>query len=327
MIKGERPYELALFTGAGGGLLGSRLLGWRTICYVEREPYPVEVLKARIKDGYLDDAPIWDDVRTFDGRPWAGLVDVISAGFPCQPWSTAGKQLGELDERNLWPDTLRIIREVRPQWVLLENVANLLSRLYIQQIFGDLAESGCDARWDCIPAAAVGAPHIRDRAWIVAHSRSESGGLQLQQREDRPEAVRGGEALAHSNGVGRQTEVGLPDEQSLSVWSGRDVPDANGVQHKGGPSSIKREASEIVRSHSESERCDGWAGVQATSEQAGRLWVEGNCPWWAVEPNVGRVANGVAHRVDRLAAIGAGQVPAVVGTAWRLLSGLKGRTS
>lgn len=166
-------YELALFAGTGGGLLASHwLLGWNAVCYVERDPYCIGVLQQRISDGLLSDAPIWDDVQSFDGRPWAGCVDIITAGFPCQPYSGAGKRAGHLDQRNLWPDTVRIIGEVQPEWVLLENVARLLTYDYVGEIFSDLATGGYDLRWDCIPAAAVGAPHIRDRVWIVGHAHS-----------------------------------------------------------------------------------------------------------------------------------------------------------
>jgi DNA (cytosine-5)-methyltransferase 1 len=93
--------ELALFAGIGGGILGGQLLGWRTICYVENNAYCTEVLKARIQEGYLCDAPIWGDIRTFDGHPWAGSVDVITAGFPCQPFSVAGTQESK-DDLELW---------------------------------------------------------------------------------------------------------------------------------------------------------------------------------------------------------------------------------
>jgi len=150
--------ELSLFSGAGGGLLGTtHLLGWRTVCYVEWDAYAVEVIKARIRDGYLHDAPIWNDAFTFDGRPWAGLVDVVTAGFPCQPFSVAGKGLAENDPRNGWPAVIRILREVRPRFALLENVPNLLAKPYARVIFGELAEAGFDARWDCISAAELGA--------------------------------------------------------------------------------------------------------------------------------------------------------------------------
>ncbi|MFH2127890.1 MAG: DNA cytosine methyltransferase, partial [Pseudomonadota bacterium] len=151
-------YELALFAGGGGGLLGSKLLGWKTVCYVENNKYCCEIIKARIKDGLLEDAPIWDNVATFDGHAWAGAVDIVSAGFPCQPFSTAGHMRAGRDERNLWPETIRVIEEVRPGWCLLENVPGLLAGRhgYFAQILLDLARRGFTARWGCLPAAAVG---------------------------------------------------------------------------------------------------------------------------------------------------------------------------
>lgn len=166
--------ELSLFSGAGGGLLATKhLLGWQTVCYVEKDKLSQKIIQARISDGVLDDAPIWDDVTTFDGEQWRGIVDCISAGFPCQPYSRAGKGLGSTDERNLWPDTFRIIREVKPQWVLLENVSSLLSYDYVRRIFADLAEEGFDIGWTCISAFDVGAPHLRERLWIVAYANGD----------------------------------------------------------------------------------------------------------------------------------------------------------
>ena len=119
--------ELSLFSGYGGFSLGLRLAGLqtRTVAYVEWEKYPQEILKARIKDGYLSDAPIFADISSFRGEQFRGLVDIITAGFPCQPHSVAGLQRGANDDRNKWPDTLRVIREVAPRYVLLENVAGI----------------------------------------------------------------------------------------------------------------------------------------------------------------------------------------------------------
>jgi DNA (cytosine-5)-methyltransferase 1 len=231
--------ELALFAGAGGGLLGSLLLGWKPICAVEKEPYCREVLLRRQRDGMLPLFPIWDDIRTFDGRPWCGLVDVITAGFPCQPWSVAGRREGETDARNLWPETIRVICEVEPQFCLLENVPGLLgAHGYFGRILGDLAEGGFDACWDCIPASAVGANHQRDRVWILANPNSQ-----------RFKNVQGGKK----------------DAESPRKRTTRDTS------------------------------------------------------WWDIEPNVGRVAYGVAFRVDRLRALGNGQVPGVVEKAWNRL--------
>ena len=163
--------ELSLFSGVGGGLLGTRhLLGWRTVCYVEWDAYAIEVIKARIKDGYLDDAPIWDDAFTFDGKPWRGGVDIVTAGFPCQPFSTAGKGLAEADPRNGWPAVIRILREVRPRFALLENVPGLIPKPYYRRILGDLVEAGFDIEQDCISAKEIGANHKRERLWFVAHA-------------------------------------------------------------------------------------------------------------------------------------------------------------
>jgi DNA (cytosine-5)-methyltransferase 1 len=259
--------ELALFAGAGGGLLATKwFLGWRTVCYVENELYRIEVLKARIRDGLLDDAPIWDDARTFDGRPWRGCVDIVTAGFPCQPFSVAGKMEAQNDERNLWPDTIRVINEVKPEWCLLENTPGLLSGRhgYFGQILADLAEGGYDAIWKVLSAAEVGAPHRRDRVWIVAHT---NDAIRTFKRKDRRMGWK-----RESN-----EDVANPDQQ-------------------GPPEHLPLGAS------------------QDAGDRTSKL-----PSWWEAEPQLGRVADGLAHRVVRLAAIGDGQVPAVVAAVWRLL--------
>jgi DNA (cytosine-5)-methyltransferase 1 len=164
--------ELALFAGAGGGILGGHLLGWRTVCAVEWEPYPASVLAARQNDGFLPPFPIWDDVQTFDGKPWRGIVDVVSGGFPCQDISAAGGGAGIEGERSgMWREMARIICEVRPKFVFVENSPMLTSR-GLGRVLGDLAKMGFDARWGVLGAADVGGPHQRDRIWIVANSRS-----------------------------------------------------------------------------------------------------------------------------------------------------------
>jgi len=115
--------ELALFAGAGGGILGGKLLGWRTVCAVELEPYPASVLIQRQNDGILPAFPVWDNIRTFDGTPWRGLVDVVSGGFPCQDISSAGKGAGiEGTRSGLWKEMARIIHEVRPKCIFCPNM-------------------------------------------------------------------------------------------------------------------------------------------------------------------------------------------------------------
>lgn len=268
-------YELALFAGAGGGLLGSALLGWRAVCYVEHNAHCVKVLKQRIADGMLDEAPIWDDAETFDGHPWSGSVDIITAGFPCQPFSVAGTRRGADDERNAWPATIRIIREVRPRYCLLENVPALRCTVrgessYFGTILGDLAASGYDSRWDCIPASAIGADHQRDRVWIVATD-TKGGGRAGINLPIRPR--------------------GSCETTADAGWRGAAVADASSA---------------------------GLALGEATGQPRGICAIE-RPTWWDIEPAVGRVANGVADRVERIRAIGNGQVPAVVPAVWRLL--------
>jgi len=160
--------EISLFTGAGGGLLGGHLLGWEPVAFVEYEAYPQKVLKARIADGSLPDVPVFGDVRDFDGTQWKGKVDVLSGGFPCQPFSVAGKRAAVDDPRNMWPETIRVLRECEAPEAFFENVPGLLTggHGYFGTILKDINEAGYSAVWDCVGGAAVGAPHRRDRLWI-----------------------------------------------------------------------------------------------------------------------------------------------------------------
>ena len=175
--------ELALFAGAGGGILGGHLLGWRCVCAVEHDPYAIAVLVSRQNDGILPPFPIWDDVRTFDGRPWRGMVDVVSGGFPCQDISVNGKGEGIAGERSgLWSEMLRICKEVCPGKIFVENSPMLVSR-GLATVLWDLADMGYDAKWGCVSAHDVGAPHRRERIWIVAHADSigREGNMRKQQ--------------------------------------------------------------------------------------------------------------------------------------------------
>jgi len=169
--------ELALFAGVGGGILGGKLLGWRTVCAVEYEPYAAAVLAKRQNDGILQPFPIWDDVRTFDGKPWRGIVDVVSGGFPCQDISSAGQGSGISGERSgLWSEMSRIISEVRPEYALVEN-SPILTIRGLGTVLGDLAEMGYNARWGVLGAHHTGMAIQRDRIWIVASSSKKHGGV------------------------------------------------------------------------------------------------------------------------------------------------------
>ncbi len=269
--------ELALFAGAGGGILGGRLIGWRTVCAVEIDPYARRVLLARQDDGCLEPFPIWDDVCTFDGRPWAGLVDVVSGGFPCQDISCAGKGGGIAGSRSgLWREMARIIGEVRPRFAFVENSPVLTSR-GLGTVLGDLAALGYDATWGVLGACDAGAPHRRERIWITAES--DCHGRQAGQAESQ----RGATLQPH-------TEAGCED-----------VADAY-IEHEQG----------LVTSDTNSEDRSQQGKRPAGPRRNG-------VGWWATEPDMGRVAHGVAYRVDRLRCLGNGQVPAVARLSWETL--------
>jgi DNA (cytosine-5)-methyltransferase 1 len=175
--------ELHLFAGAGGGILGGILLGHTCVCAVEIEPYPRAVLLQRQRDGILPRFPIWDDVTTFDGKPWRGLVDVVCGGFPCQDISAAGTGAGIEGERSgLWREMERIIGEVQPRYVLVENSPMLTIR-GLGRVLGGLSEMGYDAEWGTMFAADVGLPHLRERIWILAYA-VQDGRIRTDESDD-----------------------------------------------------------------------------------------------------------------------------------------------
>ena len=221
--------ELALFAGAGGGILAGEMLGWRTVCAVEWEPYPASVLIARQNDKVLPAFPIWDDVQTFDGRPWRGIVDVVSGGFPCQAYSTAAAGRNTADD--LWPEMRRIVADVAPGYVFAENV----SRVAIDQAGDDCESMGYKTKALQLSAANMGADHIRKRYWLFAYADNK------------------GEFLRYINAKTRWLQ-----KLGHGIW--KDYPESL------------------------------------------------------------RMVDGVAARVDRLKAIGNGQVPLCAATAWQILS-------
>ena len=316
--------ELSLFSGAGGGVLGTQLLGWETIGYVEYNEYCQRVIRQRIEDGYLDEAPIFSDVNAFISEGYAdaykGMVGVISAGFPCQPFSVAGKKAAKDDPRNCWPQTLDIIRRVRPRYCLLENVGGLLSRKhrYFETILKDLAESGYDAWWKVISAAEVGGPHKRDRLWIVAHSNSSR---KLQSEGSKQDEWRwagyGSQALADSNPryIGQKEEV--RSRRYTSEPSSEDMAHTSGIRLEEHGHSQAEDAIERSKEVSDTSS-SGLEGRELPIGEEEAYTTTGSTCWWDTEPRVGRVANGMAHRVDRLKALGNGQVPAVAATAFKV---------
>lgn len=156
--------ELACFAGAGGGLLASRLLGWRPICAIEWNPSAAAILVARQADGSLEPFPIWDDIRSFDGRPFRGRTDIVSGGFPCQGYSTAAAGNNTADD--LWPEQRRVVADVAPGYVFAENV----QRRAINRAADDLEAMGYQTLALSLSAADLGADHVRPRHWVLAYA-------------------------------------------------------------------------------------------------------------------------------------------------------------
>jgi DNA (cytosine-5)-methyltransferase 1 len=300
--------ELALFAGAGGGILGGHLLGWRTVCAVEWEAYPASVLCARQNDGLLPPFPIWDDVQTFDGKPWRGIVDVVSGGFPCQDISAAGKGAGIDGERSgMWGQMARIISEVRPQYAFIENSPMLTSR-GLERVLADLAKMGFDAEWGVFSAADVGANHIRERIWICAKQReffSHSKHNRFRRGEQQPQS------LEETNGTMADSRCELWSEGNSAQLDSETQIRTHGSIHNQSSSQGQVSNSNLPQQQGRSIS----SGIY--SENA----YFGNSRWWQTEPDVGRMADGVAAGVDRLKAIGNGQVPLCAATAWNILKG------
>jgi DNA (cytosine-5)-methyltransferase 1 len=244
----------------------------------------------------LEPFPVWDDVRTFDGKPWRGSIDVISGGFPCQDISAAGKGEGIDGARSgLWSEFARIIREIRPRFAFVENSPMLTSR-GLGRVLGDLAEMGFDAEWCVLGADDAGAPHRRKRIWVLAADPDELGRGAESQR------IGGGQNPAQPWDDGEKELMA----DAARIQQGREEQRAERER--------TREGGEQV-SDAYEERRDG-----RTREAWTRWWRQSqDIAWWLSEPALGRVAHGMANRVDRLKALGNGQVPAVAALAWRIL--------
>jgi DNA (cytosine-5)-methyltransferase 1 len=233
-------------------------------------------------------------------------VDVICGGFPCQPHSLAGKRAGASDERDLWPHFARLIRACQPRWIVAENVPGLLSSdagRFFGTVLGDLAACGYDAEWDCLPASAFGAPHRRDRVWIVAYPRRGCG-----EHWGASEHVSQAQSGVSEEGI-------VPRDGVFIGHRSADVADANQSRsQRWERAELHERASERVAgsrgasvADADAERWDGRSRIFGTGR--GRELTHSG--WWEPEPNVGRVAHGVSARVDRLKGLGNAIVPQI----------------
>lgn len=292
---------LSLFSGGGLGDYGLTLAGMEIVGQVEIDDYCQEILNLR-----WPDVPKWKDIREVKGKEilerCGGAIDIISGGFPCQPFSTAGRRLGEKDERNLWEHMHRIICEVRPRWVLAENVPGLLS-ISDGRVFGkvvsDLAQSGYDVEWDCVPASAIGAPHQRDRVWIVAHSMHGSGGSEFgKQQKERPKITNssGERNVANTKSAGQLRKKQL--ENDCQGERKRQSPDD--INKKSEIRSKNATHGQLRNIGIENNAMGNAFGVRRerdTRWRPGAIFANGHIrgsesEWWKSEPGMGGSAHG-----------------------------------
>lgn len=272
---------LALFAGVGGLELGIKQLfpKSRIVCFVEREVYASAVLVSKMEKGEIHEAPIWDDITTFDGSIFSGKVDFITAGFPCQPWSNAGKLQKTQDDRWLWNDIERVICEVRPRFLFLENVAGFLNG-GIDPVLRSLASIGFDAEWGCLKVSEVGGNHHRNRIFIFGYLPNSNGFTNHNRRNN---SIIQKSIFERSLNIRRSygNEWKLQSIKQKGIFT--NVVNSNGKR-------LERQRKKPIR-----------------IKQKLRYAIDSS--WWETESSVCRVVDGLANRVDRLRACGNGVVP------------------
>ena len=335
-----------LFAGIGGGLLADLILGHRPVVAVEWDAYACKVLRERAADGWFPGLSVWEgDVRLFDPSEYTGVVDCIHAGFPCQDISVAGKQAGvsEGTRSGLYREVLRIACLVRPKQLFLENVSAILSN-GLGTVLGDLAALGYDCRWLCVRASDVGAPHHRDRWFLLANANGDDGrasGMGQDARADGRDEFGGlGRVLSDTNNDrcrdGSVQHIGGQLEPSANAGN-----DGEEVVMADAKCSTTNEQSEFSMQRGWPDKAEqvGVGGCTrnedvADTDSAQRQRNErtkrgeqeytdiGGAGWWSVEPELGRVAHGVPNRVGQLKGYGNAQVPIQAAAAYRLLGGI-----
>lgn len=274
--------HLDLFAGIGGFSLAARMAGWETVAHCEINPYCQQVLHK-----HFPNAKLHADIKELDGTQYRGTVDIITGGFPCQPYSLAGKRRGKDDERHLWPEMRRVYREVAPSWIVGENVRGLVNwngGLVFEEVQADLESDGYEVIAGLLPAAGVSAPHKRDRVWFVAHTRGD-GYQRWKIGGDRCEESK-------SQGVRQERE-----------WFRTNVERTAPEGYAANPNDVG------LQGRSASARSEETGGYTQP------LYALGDCPsYWDNFPTksgVCRGNDGVPNRVDRIKALGNAIVPQV----------------
>ena len=331
---------LDLFSGIGGFSLGLEAAGMETVAFCEKDAFCRKVLAQ-----HWPNMPIHEDIRDLDGQSYRGTVDVVCGGFPCQPFSVAGLRQGKDDDRHLWPEMLRVIRECQPRWVIGENVSGFI-RMALDDVCADLEREGYEVRTFVLPACAVDARHRRDRVWIVGYTGSENRRRDTDGRRSQGVEVGGllleeAGRLEVSDSVDRSSaDVAHPDELGLEEHGHREPTQpvkagqrSRSVAHTNSQRELQREGSQpeigrwsgngseegrnVPDPHDQGlqrrqESRDTRSQGQTTNQQPPRLGEFASGGDWPLEPALPRMAHGVPNRVDRVKTLGNSVVPRLV---------------
>jgi DNA (cytosine-5)-methyltransferase 1 len=324
-LSTNQPANVISFCAGYGGIeRGLDLAGinHRVIAYVEIEAFAIANLVAKMESGELDAAPVWTDLKTFPAHLFRDCVDIITGGYPCQPFSAAGKRKGEEDPRHLWPHIRRHVRTINPLQCFFENVEGHIS-LGLNSVISDLEEDGYDSTFGIFSAEEVGAHHQRKRIFILANS-SSAGRQQITRSSHENESEHEGRStvqtdITSSHGErNRERTMADSDNKRFGRWS----------------KETRREERSSTERYSESNVADttgiGVQGLRSGREQESYPHGQATLPVcqsktssptdWLPEPNVGRVVDGCPDRVDRIRLLGNGVVPQTAAKAWTILN-------
>ena len=314
----------------------------RTLAYVEIEAFAAANLVAKMEANALAAAPIWTDLKTFPAHLFRDRVDIITGGYPCQPFSAAGKRAGKDDPRHLWPWIREHIQAIRPVRCFFENVEGHIS-LGLREVIEDLEGLGYATTWGIFSATEVGAPHQRKRVYILAHAkrdfiRQQSRGRGWENGQSAPFFGIDGEAqpLANSDSAGQQSDQRQGQARHDAGRSGQELANSDSERQSGWPETNGRQARSSVEGSDEpnlanaiSEGSQGWLHRRKDKERQSELRYAGcgssarqqqGQEIWDFEPKLGRVVDGCADRVDRLRLLGNGVVPQTAAQAWTVLN-------
>jgi len=316
----QLPTVISFCSGYGGIERGLDLAGveHRVLAYVEIEAFAIANLVAKMETGQLVPAPIFTDLKTFPAHLFRGCVDIITGGYPCQPFSAAGKRLGTEDPRHLWPYILDHIKAIRPVRCMFENVEGHIS-LGLREVISDLESASYNSTWGIFSAAEVGAPHQRKRVYVLgSDTNCRDGSAQQERKYKRPKEL---------DGCG-DWGLATPDSSDVANAGGRRFSETNewqDQQQRGAKVvSAGEELADTVSEGSQG-RLSGREDTERESQRGhlgrgGTALQRGQEQSWPPEPRLGRVVDGCADRVDRIRLLGNGVVPQTAAKAWTVLN-------